>query len=388
MRILMTTLGGEGHLRPLLPFADAFRDLGHDVLIAIPESAAERVDEAGHDAWELADPPEVESIFSRANAAASADEANAIVIGEVFAGVYARASLPGVMAATAEWLPDVLMHETCEFAAALTAERAGMASVRVAVHMRELESYIARMAAPAVDELRAEHGLAPDPRGERLSAGPSVTLTPPALDGRRDTHYRELRPALAPPPGRWDGDDRPLVYLSYGTIAPKGDAYPSAYEEAIEQLAGLDVRVLLNTGRQDPAALGSLPAGVHAERWVHEAAVLPHVAAMISHGGAGSVRTALSAGVPLAVVPRFGDQPLNARAVEAAGAGLVVADAGRLRSTVAAVLEDRAYRHRAAEIAAEVAALPPVAESIGVVAQIAESTSEAARSPVKTAPFR
>ena len=65
---------------------------------------------------------------------------------------------------------------------------------------------------------------------------------------------------------------------------------------------------------------------MHAERWVREASVLPYVAAMVSHAGAGSVRTALSAGVPLALAPRFGDQPLNARAVEAAGAGLVVAD--------------------------------------------------------------
>ena len=91
------------------------------------------------------------------------------------------------------------------------------------------------------------------------------------------------------------------MYVSYGTVAPQGDAYPGIYREAIEQLAGLDVRVLLNTGRQDPAELGPLPAGVHAERWVREASVLPHVAAMVSHGGAGSVRTALAAGVPLAL---------------------------------------------------------------------------------------
>ena len=57
------------------------------------------------------------------------------MIGELFAGVYARAAMPGVMAAVAEWLPDVIMHETCEFAGALTAERAGLPSVRVAVHM-------------------------------------------------------------------------------------------------------------------------------------------------------------------------------------------------------------------------------------------------------------
>ena len=365
MRILMTTIKGEGHLRPLLPFADAFRDAGHDVLIAIPESATGLAIDAGHEAWALPTAPDAVADAVRARAdSASPYEASAIVVGELFAGVYARAAMPGVMAAVAEWLPDVIMHETCEFSAALTAERAGLPSVRVAVHHRELEGYIAALAAREVDRLRAEHGLASDPEGERL-AGPSVTLTPPALDGgRRRHHYREPQVRLLAPPGDWNGDERPLVYVSYGTVAPQGGDYPGLYHAAIEQLASLDVRVLLNTGRQDPAALGALPPGVHAERWVHEAAVLPYVAAMVSHGGAGSVRTALSAGVPLAVLPRFGDQPLNARAVEAAGAGLVVADAAGLRSAVSALLTEPAYAGVATAIAAEVAFLPPAGEAI------------------------
>ena len=141
------------------------------------------------------------------------------------------------------------------------------------------------------------------------------------------------------------------MYVSYGTVAPQGDAYPGIYREAIEQLAGLDVRILLNTGRRDPAALGALPAGVHAERWVHEAAVLPYVAAMVSHGGAGSVRTALSAGVPLAVLPRFGDQPLNARAVaggrrRARGRGRRRAPRRRRRAAHRPRLRGRGDRHR------------------------------------------
>ncbi len=365
----MTTIKGEGHLRPLLPFADAFRDQGHEVLIAIPEAGTGLVLDAGHEAWALpqADAAMVDATFARARAASS-DEANAIVIGELFAGIYGRTAMPGVMAAVAEWLPDVIMHETCEFAGALTAERAGLPSVRVAVHMRELEGYIAAFAARHVDGLRAEHGLAGDPEGVRLLGGRSVTLTPPALDGgRREFHYREPQVPLAMPPGRWNGDERPLVYVSYGTVAPQGDAYPDIYREPIEQLSDLDVRVLLNTGRQDPAQLGALPAGVHAERWVHEAAVLPYVAAMVSHAGAGSVRTALSAGVPLALAPRFGDQPLNARAVEAAGAGLIVSGPGGLRNAVSALLTDPAYAGIATGIAAEVARLPVVDEAIEVL---------------------
>ena len=369
----MTTIRGEGHMRPLLPFADAFRELGHDVLIAIPEAGTRLVLDAGHEAWALPQAPDEvgDAVSARAMAATSAgdgDEANRIIVGELFAGVHARASLPGVMAAVAEWQPDVLMHETCEFAAALVAERAALPSVRVAVHHASLERYIAEFAAADVAAIRAEQRLDPDPGGLRLLDGPSVTLTPPVLDGgRRERHYREPRAGLMAPPGSWDGDERPLVYVSYGTVAPQGDGFPGMYLEAIEQLAPLGVRVLLNTGRRDPAELGPLPAAVHAERWVREASVLPHVAAMVSHGGAGSVRTALAAGVPLAVLPRFGDQPLNARAVAAAGAGLVVEDASRIGERVAALLTDPRYAGIATGIAWEVDALPPVGEAIAVL---------------------
>jgi len=366
MRILMTTMRGEGHMRPLLPFADAFRERGHDVLIAIPESSTGLVLDAGHEAWALPQAPsDVSDAISARAHAATTDEANAIVVGELFAGTYARAALPGVMAAVAEWQPDVLVHETCEFAAALVAERAALPSVRVAVHMASLERYIAQFAAAEVDALRALLKIDRDPGGERLLAGPSITLTPPALDGGlREGHYREPAAPLEDPPGRWDGDRRPLVYVSFGTVAPHSGAFPDAYRDAIDQLAALDVRVLLNTGRRDPHELGPLPAGVHAARWVREASVLPHVAAMVSHAGAGSVRTALSAGVPLALAPRFGDQPLNAAAVEAAGAGLVVPAGGRIGETVRTLLSEPAYASRAAAIAAEVDSLPEAGEAL------------------------
>jgi UDP:flavonoid glycosyltransferase YjiC (YdhE family) len=370
MRILMTTIRGEGHMRPLLPFADAFRDQGHDVLIATPETATGLVLDAGHEAWALPQAPAAvsDAVFARAHAAGP-DEANRIVIGELFAGTHARAALPGVMGAVAEWQPDVLMHESCEFAAALVAEQAALPSVRVAVHMAALEAYIARFAAADVDALRVMLGLEPDPDGERLLASASVTLTPPALDGGVTAgHYREPHMPLEVPPGDWRADARrPLVYVSYGTVAPQGDAYPGLYRDAIEQLSALDVRVLLNTGRRDPAELGPLPAGVHAEPWVREASVLPHVAVMVSHAGAGSVRTALAAGVPLALAPRFGDQPLNARAVQEAGAGLVVDGPERIGATVRTLLTDPAYATTAAAIAAGVDALPEVGEAIAVL---------------------
>ena len=85
------------------------------------------------------------------------------------------------------------------------------------------------------------------------------------------------------------------------------------------------VRLLVTVGRdRDPAELGPLPANVRVERWVPQADLMPHVAAMVCHGGSGTVTMGLAGGVPMAVVPLFADQPWNAERVDALGAGIAL----------------------------------------------------------------
>ena len=93
---------------------------------------------------------------------------------------------------------------------------------------------------------------------------------------------------------------------------------------------------------------------------------MPHAAAMVGHGGSGSTLSALAAGVPLALVPLFADQPYNAARVEQLGAGLVLEqDLGGLENAIHALLADpRAARG----IAAEIASLPLVDRAVGVLA--------------------
>ena len=94
------------------------------------------------------------------------------------------------------------------------------------------------------------------------------------------------------------------MYLTLGSVAPAMGYFPALYRAAIDALADLPVRLLVTTGKTaDPVDLGPLPANVHAERWVPQAQVMPGAAAMVCHGGFGTVRAALAAGVPLAVRP-------------------------------------------------------------------------------------
>jgi UDP:flavonoid glycosyltransferase YjiC (YdhE family) len=59
-------------------------------------------------------------------------------------------------------------------------------------------------------------------------------------------------------------------------------------------------------------------------RWGDERE-MPHMAAVISHGGLSTITAALTAGVPLVCIPQGRDQPDNAKRVAASGTGRVVA---------------------------------------------------------------
>ncbi len=381
MRILLTSIRGAGHFRPLQPFAEAFLADGHDVLVATSPLSADMVRRAGLPYRSLAAAPDEvrDAVFAR-TAGASLMEANGVVVGDLFAGTDARAALPSLLRVIEDSKPDAIMHESCEFAAALAGEIMGVPTVRLALSTASLEAWVARWAASAVDGLRAQYGLPGDPEGTRLLTGPTVTLTPAALEEpavpSRATRFRD--PGMPGPAARDRG--RPLVYMSFGSVAGQTDRFPALYHAAIAEVAPLPVTVLVTTGNaQDPAALGPLPANVRAERWVQEHFVLPHAAAMVSHGGAGSIRSALTAGVPLAVVPLFGDQPFNAHSVARCGAGVALEGTTGLGAAVRRLLADPTYSETVAGIAEDVAALPPAGRAIKVIERAARVPGTASR---------
>jgi UDP:flavonoid glycosyltransferase YjiC (YdhE family) len=197
---------------------------------------------------------------------------------------------------------------------------------------------------------------------ECITASPYLTCFPASVDPApfevsRFRHAATER-ASEPLPDRWRGDERPLVYISFGSVAATFPPAAQVYANAVAAVRDLPARILLTTGGHD-VELGDLPPSVHVETWVDEAAVLMHAAAAVGHGGAGTTLSVLAAGVPLVGVPLFGDQPFNAVRVAIAGAG-VVAHIDGIRSALELVLRDRSYEEAAQRAADEMRALPPV----------------------------
>jgi UDP:flavonoid glycosyltransferase YjiC (YdhE family) len=226
-------------------------------------------------------------------------------------------------------------------------------------------------------------GLAPDPQA-RSARSHVLTMAPASLEGQPAPFVQRFRdPAVdtAEHDTRFGDPDLPLVYLSFGTQVPSPTRshFPKVYRDAVHALAALPARILVAIGdRREPAELGPVPPSVRVERWVPQAAVMRSAAVTVGHGGAGSVLSALAAGVPMALVPFFADQPFNSRLIADLGAGLLVEDGTSvLGKAVRTLLDESRFRERAQRIADEIRGLPPIDAAVDALAVLVETRQAA-----------
>ncbi len=357
MRILITSNRGAGHIEPLVPFARALLRAGDDVLVAAPEGARDLVERAGLPYFALADPPEDERVAAMADfGRLTNDEQGVIMLRDVFAGIYARSSLPGVLRAVDRFRPDMILREPTEFAGLLAAERRGLPHGRIGIWAMENNTWSLPVVTPVLDAHRAGLGMPVDPRGERILNSPVLTLFPEALEDPGDPGYALRFRVDTPPPVPCE----PL-YVTFGSVLPALPAFPEIFRATVAALDEVGVPALFTVGTEvELDTLGPVPARVRVERWVPQAAIMPNVRAMVGHGGSGTTRLALAAGVPSVIFPAFADQPRNARRVAELGAGIALDSLDGLADAIRRVLDEPSYREAARRVAAEVAALPPV----------------------------
>ena len=376
MRIMIATNALVGHFRPLLPFADAFRRAGHELLVVAPESFGPTVRRAGLPHRPCADvPPEVAAAAAARYSKLPPRQAIEALGVELMARLGPRAALPAMIDTIREWGPEVVLRETAELASLLAAEREGRPTLTVRIELAYVIERGMAYYADAIDEMRATAGLPADPDLERLRTVAYATLVPPSFEDPENPglpttrRFRAPKQSSAePPPWLPPGND-PLVYLSFGTVAGS-----DRYLAAIEALAALPIRLAVGLGdTTDPAVLGTMPPHVRVQRWMPQQQVMPHAAAMVCHGGAGSVLTGLTWGVPMAILPIFGDQPDNAGRVTALGAGIALDEPTAVAGLPAAIhslLANDSYRSAAGRVAAEIETLPPIEEAVDLLPPI------------------
>lgn len=141
----------------------------------------------------------------------------------------------------------------------------------------------------------------------------------------------------------------------------------------LEALATEDLDVVVTIGpNNDPASLTALPANVHVHKWLPLRPLLDHCDAVVCHGGSGTTLAALSAGLPLVLVPQGADQFENALACEKAGAARVLRPA-ELESTavrdavLVVIARNSSEREAAQSLASEIAGMPAAIDAVAII---------------------
>jgi UDP:flavonoid glycosyltransferase YjiC (YdhE family) len=252
------------------------------------------------------------------------------VAGELFAGVLARATATDLRRLLPHLAPDLVVYEGYDVGAPVAGHAAGIPVVCHPVSP-DLPAPVLDAIFGRITALWAEHGFATPAldvqRGDAFvdifpaSLQPDTTGVHPGRIPMRPIAFCE--PGAAAP--RWIGrTDRPLVYLTLGTVVASDDVL----QTAIAGLAGLDADVLVALGSAEGSDLGSLPANVRVESFVDQPAVMERADLAVHHGGSGTVLGALLAGVPQLLLPRGADQFFNADLMAAAGLAGVIEPRG------------------------------------------------------------
>jgi len=163
------------------------------------------------------------------------------------------------------------------------------------------------------------------------------------------------RPSSTPGAPEWFDNlprDKPWVHVTEGTM----HAYkPFLLQAAAEGLCDLPMEVVMTTGskERDPEELGfgNVAANIHVRNWAPHQLLFERTDVVVTTGGAGTILTALEAGIPLVIVPTEWDKPDNAQRVVEAGAAIRIAPRRctprRLREAVNVLLRDPSYREQA-----------------------------------------
>ncbi|MCU0494849.1 MAG: glycosyltransferase [Chloroflexaceae bacterium] len=151
----------------------------------------------------------------------------------------------------------------------------------------------------------------------------------------------------------------PPVYLSFGSILA-GRNPDDVSRLLLNALAATRQRGLISSAWGDLGNISLPPTVLRVESLPH-AWLFRRVSAVVTHGGAGTVAAALRAGLPLVVVPFFGDQRLWGERVSALGFGPLPISraelsAERLAAALNQALHDRGMRARAQALGAQLTA--------------------------------
>jgi MGT family glycosyltransferase len=422
MNFLFTTWEGGGNVTPALEVVRKLVARGHRVRVMAEECNRPESEAAGaaFTAWERApsrNDRSPESQSCRDWAAATPQEGLLSVIRDVWCGPalsYARDTIdeirrePADLVVTCEGLFGVMAG--CESVGqrfALFCPNIslaplpgvpplgpGLAPARTdeerALHAKIARAIVAMFDSglPALNAARASLGLGPLEHllDQFRPAVVELLATSRAFDfpaDRLPSKVRYVGPQIGDPhwsrawtPPWPESDARPLVAVGFSTTFQN---HAGVLQNVIDALATLPARVLVTLGGSiKPGDLRPSENCMLVESAPHSV-VMSRAAAVVTHGGHGTVMRALLSRSPMLVIPHGRDQNDNAVRVTERGAGLSLmpdASVAAIRAACARLLTDPSFRAAAQRLGDLVAA---EAENSRVVHELETAASDRCR---------
>jgi UDP:flavonoid glycosyltransferase YjiC (YdhE family) len=428
MHFVLTPHGTAGDVFPSLAIGRGLKERGHRVTVITPTYTRDLMRRFGLDFIDLDDEPgysfwlehpdrwnplrgmtrEAVSIVQRTMRRYYYEIERLYVPGETVVitscnGVGVRIAheklgVPMVSAHIAPWLIRSISRPHQEAIGGALVRRLPVPALRAGIFWIADRWFADPAVRPEVDRFRAELGLRPQTRlYHRWIHSPQcvIGLFPPWLVDPLPEDWPPVKCTGFPFFDAGDGGmpkelevfldagEPPLVF-SPGSTVPHVRFF---YEAAVEACVRLKRRGLLLT-RYPELVPQKLPEAVRHFAFVPHSLVMPRAAALISHGGAGTIAQGLRAGIPQVIMPITFDQPDNAFRLAKLGVARTLPprrfNAETLTRALAALLKCDDTRRKCKALAASLVSDDPVKETCDQLEEFADRVASRAEArPVR-----
>lgn len=400
MRVLFVTWAWPSHLYAMVPLARACRAAGHEVLVASQPAlrdAIRRTGLPGAGVGEDVDTVAMVRGYLLPTTTANGPHTTANGLHTAAAGrrpralqmflAHATSMVDDLVQQARSWAPDVVVFEPTALAGPVAAAAVGVPAVRQ-LYGLDLLSRAQELLRELLAPLARRHGVSrldplgaatidPSPPGLRLPVeyAQHLPMRYVPFNGPGAGPAAATAPEPAPGPAR---PHRPQVCVTWGTTMARLDPTRFLAGQVTRALQDLDVEIVAAVTADQRPMLGPVGNRTRILEGVPLHLTLPGCDLVVAHGGAGSMLTALSAGLPQLLVPQLPDHAAHAAALQAAGAGVVLpgdqASASRLRTEVLRLLRGEQERAAARRLQRETQQLPPPAAVVTELERISRRT--------------
>lgn len=380
---MVVCVPGAGHVNPLRSLVEALLAGGDQVVVATGTDVAALVEEmgarfspAGHgeQAW-------FEQLVARTRGVPgdglAPERINHYFLPRLFGEIAASDMIDDVVSCGTDMGADLVLFEPYALAGPLAADVLGVPAVQHLLGPM-LEHDIFELVDDAVSPLWGSFSRHTPGYGG-VYRDLTIEVCPPSMEsiGVPSGASLVMRP-VPTPAARREEPARPVIYVTLGTVF---NANLDIFRAVVDGLVGESVDVIVTVGAdQDPAGFGAVGPNVRVERFVPQATLLPTCAAVVHHGGAGTMFGTLAHGLPHVVIPQGADNFVNADMLERVGVARVLRPGEvtpqRVGDAVRAVVGESRFVTAARAIADEIAAMPgpdEVADALRARHNVAET---------------